>query len=434
MRYDLLYLLTAILGSPWFAYTLLRTGKWRTDWRGRFGRCAPLPRESRPTVLVHGVSVGEVSAARGLVSLLGEGTPPTRVVVSSTTNTGVARAQALFGAERPIVRFPFDLSWVVRRFLDAVRPDIVVLMELEVWPNFMAECARRGIAVVVVNGRLSASSVRGYRRVRRLVRPMFGRVAAVGAQTDEYARRFVELGVPEERVTVTDTMKWDNVAVRDSIPGAGELAAALGIDRARPLVVAGSTGPGEERLLLDSRPEGVQLLLVPRKPERFDEVARLAPGIVRRSERTRAGSASAQSDAAPEPAPHPGNDGSRDAVFLLDTMGELDEAYALADIVVIGRSFAPMGGSDPIPAVALGRPAVLGPNHQNFDHVVAALERAGAIVVSSEPMRAVAELLADPERRTRMAARGREVIREHRGASRRSAELVWRVLSDRGGA
>lgn len=420
------------------AYRLLRAGKWRTDWAGRTGRCAPLPADRRRTVLVHGVSVGEVAAARGLVEALVAADPELRVAISATTNTGFARARALYGEGHAVVRFPFDFSWMVRRFLDAVRPDVIVLMELEVWPNLLRACARRGIPVVVVNGRLSANSFRGYRRIRPLVRPMFRQLAAVGAQTEAYAGRFVDLGVPPERVTVTDTMKWDNVALRDDVEGSDELAAAMRIDRARPVVVAGSTGPGEERMLVDTRPGGAQLLLVPRKPERFEEVARLAPGIVRRTERPDLGAAAARStitgsgdsaDAARDRASAPAGD-----LFLLDTMGELDKAYALADVAIVGRSFVPMGGSDPIPPVALGKATVIGPHHWNFEDVVHALAEGGALVVTDDPTGAVEELLADPARRAEMAARGRRVIRERQGASRRSAELIERVLGEAGPA
>lgn len=412
LRYDLAYALAALLGSPLFAFRLLRTGKWRTDWRGRFGHCAPLDADSAHTILVHGVSVGEVNAARELVRLLVSEGPSLRLVISSTTNTGVARARKLFGEAHPVARFPFDFSWMVCRFLDRIRPNVVVLMELELWPNFLAECERRGIPTIVVNGRLSDGSFRSYQRMRRLVRPMFRRLTMVGAQTEAYARRFEELGVFEDRIRVTDTMKWDNVDLEATVAGSSELATALGIDEDRPLVVAGSTGPGEEEMLIGSRPPGMQLLLVPRKPERFEEVARLDPGIVRRSDRP---------------------DGSRGAptkadVFLLDTMGELEKAYALADVVIIGRSFTPLGGSDPIPAVALGRPTIVGPHHQNFDHVVAALERAGAIVVTTEPMALAHELLDGPGRGQAMIEQGRAVIRSRQGASAESARIVLDLL------
>ena len=214
-RYDLLYAFGALLSSPFLLFGLLRTGKWRTDWKGRFGRTIHLDEDSRPTVLLHGVSVGEVNATRDLVARLAESeTDPVRVIVSATTNTGFDRAEELYGDRMPVVRFPFDFSWMVGRFLDRLKPDLVALMELELWPNLAQECARRGIPLVVINGRLSDSSFGTYRWARRWVRPMFGQLEAVAAQTEEYAERFRELGVPADRVTVTDTMKWDTVRSR----------------------------------------------------------------------------------------------------------------------------------------------------------------------------------------------------------------------------
>ena len=474
LRYDLFYLVAALLASPVVAARLAR-GKWRTDWRGRFGHVgapdvqalptdgAPrrpadsadrsaghaagdvsgTPARGRPTVLVHGVSVGEVAATRQLVDLLAT---RARVVVSSTTDTGVARALSLYGNRHAVVRYPLDLSWMVRRFLNAVRPDVVALTELEVWPNFVTECTRRGIPVCVVNGRMSASSHRGYRRARRWVRPLFRQLAAVAAQNEAYAGRFVDLGVRRHRVRVTDTMKWDTSgwplpgrlataapatappapetpatesaapeSAATTPPAAEALAADLDLDRSRPLIVAGSTGPGEEKELIATRPPAAQLLLVPRKPERFDTVAALDPAIRRRS-RARSGSRD------PEGTPtHPD-------LFLLDTMGELELAYALADIAIVGRSFAPMGGSDPIPPVAAGCATIIGPHHENFADVVSALAAGGGITVTVAPMAAAARILDDPDARRRMARSGQRVIEEHRGASARTVDLVLGLL------
>jgi len=412
-RYDLLYALGALGAGPILAWELLRTGEWRPDWRGRFGKTTPLPPDSRPTVLLHGVSVGEVNATRELVArLTSEAAPPVRVVVSATTNTGFDRARALYGGTFPVVRFPFDFSWMVGRFLDAIRPDVVGLVELEVWPNLALACRDRGIPLVVVNGRLSDASFRRYRRVRPFLGSIFRSLGAVGAQTEEYAERFRSLGVPADRITVTDNMKWDTVRIVDAIPGAQELGRAMGIDPDRPLVVAGSTGPGEEALLLDGKPDGVQLMLVPRKPERFEEVARLASGIVRRSQR-------------PDGTTGPP---AREDLYLLDTMGELTKAYSLADLAVVGRSFVPLGGSDPIEAVALGKPTLIGPYHENFREVVSAFQTAGGIRVSERPMEDARILLDDPESRRRMGEAGREVVRTRQGATERNARLVYALL------
>jgi len=271
--------------------------------------------------------VGEVAAAAPLLEALEasgspEGPGPCRVVVSATTNTGFDRARALYGDSRTVVRYPLDFRRAAHRFLDRVRPDVVALLELEVWPNFTAACVERGIPVVVVNGRLSAGSFRGYRRLRPLLAPSFRRLAGVAAQTREYADRFRAMGVPDGRVVVTDSMKWEAplpAGVRDA---ASALAREMGVDPARPLVVAVSTGPGEERLLLDGLPPGTQLMVVPRKPERFDEVAGLAPWV----RRSGAGAGD----------PSLG-------LFLVDTMGEAEAATALGDVVVLGRTFDGLG-------------------------------------------------------------------------------------------
>ncbi len=429
-RYDVLYAIGAVVSSPVLLFGLIRSGKWRTDWKGRFGKVPPLPADPRPTLLLHGVSVGEINATRELVARMGApGSPPLRLVISATTNTGIDRARELYGDRYPVVRFPFDFSWMVRRFLDAVRPDLVALLELEVWPNLAQECRRRGIPLVVINGRLSDSSFGNYRWAKGLVRPMFRGLAAVAAQTEEYAQRFRDLGTPPERITVADTMKWDTGKLAGEVPGARELGEALGIDPERPLVVAGSTGPGEEELLLKGRPEGVQLLLVPRKPERFEEVARMVPGIVRRSQRPD-GSGTSGADSTPGPQ---GGGGAPSDLFLLDTMGELTRAYGLADVAVVGRSFVPLGGSDPIEAIALGRPTVMGPHFDNFRAVVGAFQEGGGIRITPRPWEVITDLLERPDEARAMGERGREVIRRRQGATQRHAALLFRCLEERRG-
>jgi len=412
LRFDFIYLLAGLLASPWLVFERLRTGTWPLGLPSRTRAPGALLPAPGPVILLHAVSVGEASALRSLASILAADLSSPRIVISTTTDTGFVRARTLFGAEHTVVRLPLDFSWLVRRFLEAIRPDVMVLVELEVWPNLMHACARGGIPVSVVNGRVTEKSLRSYGMLGGLLRPAFRTIAAVGAQTEEYAARFVALGVPPDRIRITDTMKWDNVASTVA-PGTEELARRLGIDRSRPLVVAGSTGPGEERALIDARPEGVQLLLVPRKPERFDEVAALDPAMVRWSAR-RAGAngASSASD-----------------LYLLDTMGKLDDAYGLADIALIGRSFEPQGGSDPIPSVALGVPTIIGPFHHNFRHVVAELELEGGIEVSSDPMKTAAQLLESAEVMERMASRGRGIVRRHQGASRRTADLIMETLA-----
>lgn len=416
--FDLIYAPLAVVTAPWWM------GKKRSGWAERFGKVEPLPAPDKKRILLHGVSVGEVSALRGVVPLL---TPNAEVVVTATTDTGLARAKSLFGEVASIRRYPLDLSWSVDRFLDAVRPDVVALVELEVWPNFVARCERRNIPVAVINGRLSARSFRGYSRIRPIIAPSFRRLAVAAVQDEVYAERFRSLGLPADRLQITGSMKWDAAQIADHVVGADELAAKLGIDRSKPLVVAGSTGPlpangapigfdgregrpywCEEALLHASCPEGVQLLCAPRKPERFDEAARAMPGCVRRSD--------------------PANPASNPASgrFLLDSIGELRAAYSLADVAVVGRSFGLLHGSDPIEPVALGKATLIGPRHGDFDGSVGPLQAAGGLKgVSAAALRQNLEvLIASPSLRIQMGEAGRDCIRREMGASRRHAELL----------
>ena len=410
---DAAYGIAAVASSPVWLWRMARSGKLRTDWPARFGRVANAsPRSKRPRILIHAVSVGEVNAIRLLVERLAADPSRPEVVVASTTDTGCARAAALFGARHAVVRYPFDFSISVERFLDSVRPDLVALVELEVWPNFTASCRRREIPVVVVNGRLSERSFRRYRAVRPIVAPSFRRLTAVSAQTDAYAERFLALGVQRGSVVVSGTMKWDTAEIADDVPGAAELASELGIDRSRPLVVAGSTALGEESLIAHALPPDVQLLVAPRKPEWFDRAAVAMPGCARRSR---------------------GDRGSSTGRFLLDTMGELRKAYALADLVVVGRSFGTLHGSDMMEPVALGKAVVIGPRWGDFRETMEALLAGNGIVESaSERLAAdMSRLLGDAAERARLAERGREVIRVRQGATDRNVELLLSMLASR---
>lgn len=414
---DAVYAAAATVTMPFWAGRMAATGKWRTDWRGRFGDAAPWPRTGRRRLLIHAVSVGEAAAIRHLVSELSRGDDAPEIAISSTTDTGIERARSLYAAEHRIVRYPFDFSRCVRRFLDAVRPDAVALTELEVWPNFVNECARRGIPVAVVNGRLSRRSEGRYRLLRPLLAGSFRSLSLVASQSEAYSARFRAMGVVPSRIERVGTMKWDTAEITDRVPGADALAEALGIDRARPLVVVGSSSPGEEVLLRDALPAGAQLLCAPRRPEWFDAAARRLPGCVRRSRPAAADAVAA---------------GER-RWFLLDSMGELRQAYSLADVVVVGRTFAigrSHGGSDMMEPVALGKAVIVGPDVANFEETAQRLFDAGGLVrCDAATLGAeLARLLADESARRRLAENGRTVIRAEQGASARTAALLRSLL------
>jgi len=352
-------------------------------------------------------------------------------VISTTTDTGTARAESLFEPQHRVVRYPLDFTWSVQRFLYRVNPAAVVLVELEVWPTFVAECEAMGTPVVVVNGRLSERSFGRYKLIKALVGGAFRRLAAAGVQDPAYAERFVAMGVPRERVSVTGTMKWDTAVIADDVSGAEELATALGIDRDKPLVVCGSTGPGEEQMLVERLGDlsvetidgdtPVQLLIAPRKPERFDEAAAalaVAGKVVRRTDHAD-GTSRTPNDT---------------RLFLLDTIGDLRKAYALADVAIVGRSFCPLYGSDMIEPIALGKPTVIGPNVADFRDTMRRFLADDGIVQLDGPdtlRDTVAGLLNDPDKARAIAERGRDVIRQQQGATARHVDLIAAVLDGR---
>ena len=422
-----------VVGAGYILFTAgkrLRTGQWRADARTRNGKLPALRRRAPgPRILVHGVSVGETNALAPLVEALADSAARPDVVVSASTPTGFERARQVHQGRREVVRFPLDLTWMVARFLDAVRPDVVVLAELELWPSFMAGCAHRGVPVCVVNGRLSARSFRGYRAWRPFVRRMFTRLALVTAQTETYRNRFVDLGVPRHRALVGGSLKWDAARTAPDPAAARALAAALGIDASKPLIVAGSTGPGEEEELLRDLPSGCQLLLAPRSPDRWDGVAALDPAMRRRSAAPGAPQAPASSHRSATSGTLPAGDGPN--VFLLDTLGELTAAYLLADAVFVGRSLVPMGGSNPLEPVAAGKPTVIGPHHEHFEGIVTTLAASGAIAVSAEPMKVIRRWMADPAAREAIVLAGESALARNSGVSTRTAELVLGILPNR---
>jgi 3-deoxy-D-manno-octulosonic-acid transferase len=386
---------------------MLVRGPHRTDWPGRFGRTGVLtPPPAGGRILLHAVSVGEVGALRGLVEAI-EARADVDVVIASTTDTGVARATALFGQRHTIVRWPLDFSMCVGRFLSAVQPTVLGMVELEVWPNMTALCRKRGIRAVVLTGRLSARSHQRYRLIRPLVRGMFRRIDAVGAQDRTIADRFIDLGVPADRVEVTGNMKWDSAVVpKDGPARSAQLAQRLGIDASRLLLVGGSTAPGEEAMLRAACPRDVQLLCAPRRPEWWGD-AEVALSPCRKL----------------STANEPGEAVDR---YLLDTIGDLSDAYGLADVVVVGRSFGELHGSDPIEPIARGAATVIGPAVCDFAEAVAVLKAGHGLVQCEESQLAgtLAELLADTAARAKLASSGAAVIATQQGATARSLELL----------
>lgn len=424
---DLIYGFALLLGWWLLLYRRWQRGPSGVPLREYFGRVPSRPVSAR-CVWIHGVSLGEMNATRTLVGELRRRSPDAVIVLSSTTRTGLDQARRLY-PHLITFRFPLDFSFAIRTLLSRIRPTIIVLMELEVWPNLIEVATAAGIPVVIANGRVTAEkSVRRFNWpvVRWFARRMFGKLRWVGAQDATYAARFVELGVPPQRVTVTGSVKYDAAEVADRIEGQEELVQAMGLDPSRPLWVCGSTGPGEEALILDAYAKltaalpDLQLAIIPRKPERFDEVAEL---IVRRGFACLRRSTGTPTLPAGVEEPRP--------VYLGDTMGELRKFYAVATVVFVGRSLVPLGGSDVMEVAGLAKPMLVGAHTENFAEAVDLLVDGGGcrrVATADELAEATGELLRQPEQCVRMGLAARATILSRRGATAATAERILALL------
>ncbi len=423
---DCLYLLAIVLISPKIIYRMVRRGRYRSGWDERLGKIRRRHPQKK-CIWIHAVSVGEVNATKTLIPKLRESFGDYEIVISSTTDTGLGRAKTLYANDLQVFYFPFDLSCVMRRAFNNIRPDICLLMELEVWPNLARIANDKNVPVVVVNGRLSDESFPKYKLIKPVTEWMFAKVDLVLAQTQEYAARFRALGCAPEKVIVTNSLKYDTAQIADKVDGADELARQLNIADER-LWVAGGTGPGEEKICLDvfgklkkqRRFADLRLAMVPRKPERFDEVAQLineAGFEFVRYSKIKAG----QSTIANKP-----------AVILGDTMGDLTKFYSLATVVFVGRSLVAMGGSDMMESAALGKCTIFGPHTFNFKQAVDVLLKGEGAVEVNDPdelFKLVEKCLTDTTYAQRIATNGREVIKQNQGATDRTVEAITNLLN-----
>jgi 3-deoxy-D-manno-octulosonic-acid transferase len=415
----LLYrVLAALTLAAYAPVALLRRafgGRRLGDWKARLGG-SPTP-DLSGGVWIHAVSVGEVGVAAGLFAALHRRLPGVRIGVSTTTAAGREVAERTFAGRAPVFAFPFDLARPVERALDAARPSLVVLTETEIWPLFIERAARRGIRVALVNGRISERSFARYRRVSGWMRPTLKRISLYAMQSLEDARRARDLGAPAAWIHVLPNVKFDATPA-PGFADAPRLRAAAG---SRAIVVAGSTGEGEEVMLLDAWqrvPERPLLVLAPRRPERFDAVARLVEtrglSLARRS------------------SPHVSRLTSHGVdVYLLDSMGELASVYREAALAYAGGSLIPTGGQNPIEAWSAGVPVLSGPHMENFRAVAAAGEELGIlrrVSGTDELSRALAEALGDRPALARLGERARRLVEESRGAAERTAELIAELL------
>ncbi|MBD9427389.1 lipid IV(A) 3-deoxy-D-manno-octulosonic acid transferase [Pseudomonas sp. PDM15] len=418
-----LYTLILHLALP-FIFLRLLWRAWRAPAYGaRIGErfAVGLPAFRAGGIWIHAVSLGESIAAAPLIRELLARHPELPITVTCMTPTGSERIQALFGERIQHCYLPYDLHWACARFLDRLQPKLAVIMETELWPNHIHACHRRGIPVALANARLSERSARGYARFVRLTAPMLGELDLIAAQTEVEAERFRQLGARPTCVEVTGSIKFD-LSVDAELPRrAAALRERWGAAR-RPVWIAASTHAGEDevmlqahRRLLDEHPEAL-LILVPRHPERFDQVFELC---------RREGFTTVRRSTAEAP-------GAEVQVLLGDTLGELLFLYALADLALVGGSLIANGGHNLLEPAALGKPLLSGPHLFNFLEIAAQLRGAGDLLEVEDAAQlhaALRMLFADPAQAQQRAAAGLAVMRANQGALARLLGGLERLLA-----
>jgi len=421
LAYDALYIGMLGVMAPSLLYKVAR-GKYRQGWRDKLGFVPERPRT--PRVWIHAVSVGEAVAAGVLADGLQGALPDHEIAVSTVTPTGQAVARKRFG-EEACFYLPLDFSGPVRRAIRRTKPDIMVLMELEVWPNLIAAASRAGVPVVIVNGRISDRAYPKYLRLKRFIRRSMRRIAAVGAQTETWAERFRALGVRRENVTVTGSLKYDGVKTEPDPESLAWAMEGLRIEKGERVLLGASTHRTEELAIARAwrgipAGESWRLIVCPRHPERVRgveaELAREGFKTVRRT--------ALRDD--PQLKVKPGT------VIVIDTVGELSRFCRAADIAFVGGSLIPHGGQNPMDPAGLGKAVVFGPHMFNFEEPVEALlTEGGAVQVESgeELAKVVASLAADEPGRKRLGDAGRRAIESRKGAVGRTVELVRSQLA-----
>lgn len=365
-------------------------------------------------IWIHAVSVGEVVAARAIIDRLMELRPETRVVLSSTTVTGQMTARRLFPG-LTIAHFPFDMAWVVRRFLRQYGPRVYATMETEIWPTVSRVASAEGVRMVLANGRISDRSLPRYRIIRSLIADVLGRYEWILARHEADRERFIAIGAPADRVTVTGNVKFDFEPDESPLAFAAELER---LAKGRPIFALGSTVDGEDEILVPAFEEmtsrGIFLVVAPRKPERFEAVAALLDQAKLRWVRRTA----------------LGDDDVAD-ILLLDTIGELPKVYGLAKGAFIGGSLLPRGGHNPIEPAAVGTPVAFGPHMSNFREVATMLLNHHAAVQLDTPASLVAfaiRMTSDADAQNELSNRCREAVQKNRGAALRTAERIVGLL------
>ncbi|MBP1605185.1 MAG: waaA [Acidobacteria bacterium] len=426
--YTVITVLAFLVASPYFLYQAIRYRKYVGSVPQRLGRLpVAFNLDADPSIWIHAVSVGEVLTVRALIPGLRERYPHLRIFLSTTTMTGQQVARSHVRGVDAVFYFPFDLPFIVRRLIGSVRPRLFLMMETEIWPNLLRACRQQGVKAVMVNGRISQRSYPRYRLVKAFIKRVLADVDRFCMQSEESARRIVDLGAPPERVTVTGSLKFDSLDWTASQGrGRERVLRFFKVPDAHPVVIAASTLRGEETAVLHafravrrSRPEAL-LVIAPRHPERFAEVVELA-----RQEGYRVARRTELVIDAPLTCD----------VVVLDTIGELARLYQVATVVFVGGSLVDTGGHNILEPAVFGKPILFGPHMHNFAEVASAFLASGAAVevASARDLEeTLVALVGDPVRRAALGAAARALVEANRGACQRTLGEIAAVLPPRG--
>ena len=414
--YSFLVLLASLVLIPLSFILDFNDPRIRRGWKERLGIVPRLPDSAAPRLWIHAVSVGEVQLARQLLAEIRSRRPEVEVLLTSTTSAGRRFALEAKLPKTRVCALPLDLSCLTRRALWRARPNLLILMETEIWPNLIRQCSAQGIPVVIVNGRISSRSFPRYRLLGAFLGRTLAGVHRFLMQSESDAGRIRDLGAPSDRMEVTGNLKWDLPAPEQS---AASISQELGLPPDAPVFVAGSTFEGEETVVLDAwaamRGEfpSLCLVLAPRHPHRFQRVSELlASRGVSHARRSRPGGMTCE-------------------VLLLDTLGDLRRAYAAGTVCFVGGSLVSRGGQNLLEPAAAGRPVLFGPRTENFADAARALLEAGAGFRIDSPaglLPTAIQLLRDPGSREEAGRRGSALVAANRGATRRTAERVLAYL------
>jgi 3-deoxy-D-manno-octulosonic-acid transferase len=422
---NIVYLAAIAVAFPWLLYQRARHGKYREGWRAKLLGEVAQRTSSQPCLWLHAVSVGEINLLEPILKRWERLHPDWDCVISTTTQSGYQLAIKKYGP-RMVVYCPLDFTWAVQRAMRRIQPTLLVLTELELWPNLVFAAKRHGAKVAVINGRLGEKSFWGYRRIRWLVRATLFKLDLIAAQNDDYADRFLSLGAQSSTVHRTGSIKFDGAPTSRSSPEVQRLAALAGIGPEDIVFLAGSTQEPEESLTLSvfqrlsTEFPRLRLILVPRHPERFDDVAALL-------DRTEV-SWQRRSNLSTAPYPLPSR------VLLVDAVGELGHWWGTAHIAFVGGSLTRRGGQNMIEPAAYGAAVSFGPNTWNFRDVVSLmLERDAAIVVRGEQeLEAfVRRCLLDPTFADELGARAQQLVIQQQGAADRTIKLMERLITSK---